>query len=136
MKNDFTHMTKSLALIVPALVLSACASTPEPVEIIEVTPDPIQQGCYPIASLEKVMIPAETRTVYGSTIIESPSEYVTDPQTGETIEIKKAPVEEVQEYTVVTKEAEIVYRTSEGETITDICELYEDEETVVPAPEG
>lgn len=142
MKNDLTHLTKSLltkslAIALPALVLSACASTPEPVEVIEVTPEPIQQGCYPIASLEKVVIPEETRTVYGSTIIESPSEYVTDPQTGETVEIKKPPVEEVQEYTVVTKEAEIIYQTPEGEVVTDICELYEDTEgTVEPAPEG
>jgi len=136
MKNDFTHMTKTIAVVLPALVLSACATVePEP-EIVEVTPDPIQQGCYPIASLEKVIIPEETRTVYGSTIIESPSEYVTDPQTGETVEIKKPPVEEVQEYTVVTKEAEIVYQTPEGEVVTDICELYEDEETVAPVPEG
>ena len=136
MKNDFTRMTKTIAVVLPAFVFTACATVePEP-EIVEVTPDPIQQGCYPIASLEKVVIPEETRTVYGSTIIESPSEYVTDPQTGETIEIKKPPVEEVQEYTVVTKEAEIVYQTPEGEVVTDICELYEDEETVEPAPEG
>ena len=134
MKNEFTQLTKFAAVLVPALVLTACASTPDEPEIVEVTPDPIQQGCYPIASLEKVVIPEETRTVYGSTIIESPSEFVTDPQTGETIEIKKPPVEEVQEYTVVTKEAEIVYQTPEGDVVTDICELYEDEETVEPAP--
>jgi len=139
MKNDFTHMTKTIAVVLPALVLTACATVePEP-EIVEVTPEPIVQGCYPIASLEKVIIPEETRTVYGSTIIESPSEYVTDPQTGETVEIKKPPVEEVQEYTVVTKEAEIVYQTPEGEVVTDICELYEDESapaTDAPATGG
>lgn len=133
MKNDLLHLTKSIAVLLPALFLSACASTPEP-EIVEITPEPIVQGCYPIASLEKVVIPAETRTVYGSTIIESPSEYYTDPQTGETVEITRAPVEEMQEYTVVTKEEEIVFQTSEGAKVTDICEQYEDEETPVTAP--
>ena len=130
MKTDLPKLTKSIAVLLPALIMSACASTPEPEpEIVEVIPEPIVQGCYPIASLQKVVIPAETRTVYGSTIIESPSEFITDPQTGETVEIKKPPVEEVQEYTVVTKEEEIVYQTSEGETITDICELYEEDGT-------
>ena len=129
MKNQSTSLTKTIAVLFPALILSACASTPEP-EIVEITPEPIEQGCYPIASLEKVIIPAETRTVYGSTIIDSPSEFVTDPQTGKTIEIKKPPVEQTQEYTVVTKEAEIVYQTPDGEAVTDICELYEDDATV------
>jgi hypothetical protein len=133
MKNDLLHLTKYVAVLFPVIVLGACASTPEP-EIVEIVPEPIVQGCYPIASLEKVVIPAETKTVYGSTIIESPPEYVTDPRTGETIEIKKSPVEQMQEYTVVTKEEEIIYKTPEGAIITDICELYEDEETVDPEP--
>ncbi|NNC37316.1 MAG: hypothetical protein HKO02_07660 [Hyphomonadaceae bacterium] len=135
MKTQISYVTKAIIIGLPLLVLSACASTPDEPEIVEITPEPIQQGCYPIASLEKVVIPEETKTVYGSTIIESPSEFVTDPQTGETIEIKKPPVEEMQEYTVVTKEAEIIYQTPEGEVVTDICELYENtEEMIEPAP--
>jgi hypothetical protein len=128
-------MIKVATFCLPLVILTACASTPEP-EVVEITPDPIHEGCYPIASLEKVVIPAEYKTVRGATIIESPSEYYKDPDTGEMVEIKQPPIEEVQEYQVKTKEEEIYYETPQGVRTTDICENYPvgSEENPAPAP--
>lgn len=126
MTFNFHALTKGASCLIPLIALGACTTTPELEEVVEIIAPPIEQTCYPIASLEKVVIPAETKTVYGSTIIESPSEYYTDPETGEVVEVTKPPIEDVQPYTVVTKEEEIYYQTPEGAVVTDICENYDD----------
>ena len=119
-----SDLQKIILLILPIAVLSACASTPEPEEIVVVQPPIVEQTCYPIASLEKVVIPQETKTMYSSVIIESPQEYYIDPETGERVEITAPPIEETQPHIVVVKEEEIYYQTAEGEVVTDICEQY------------
>jgi hypothetical protein len=138
MKFDLKTVT---VLSLPILFLSACASTPEPVEIVEVEVPVIEQTCYPIASLEKVVVPAVTKTMYSSVIIESAQEYYTDPETGERVEITAPPIEEVQPHIVVVKEEEIYYQTPEGEMVIDICEVNDStvkslpvEPVVEPAP--
>ena len=47
-----SDLQKIILLILPIAVLSACASTPEPEEIVVVQPPIVEQTCYPIASLE------------------------------------------------------------------------------------
>jgi len=136
MKRKIQTFSKVAAFCVPIALLTACASTPEQDEIVEIEVPPIHQGCYPIASLEKVVVPAEYKTVRGATVIESPSEYYQDPDTGEMVEVKQPPIETFQEYQVLVKEEEIFYQTPTGEMTTDICENYPvgSEENPAPAP--
>ncbi|HFB54282.1 MAG TPA: hypothetical protein ENJ46_00035 [Hellea balneolensis] len=107
--------------------LSACASTPE-VEQVEVKVPTIVQTCTPIAVLQKVVIPAETKSGFYITSIESPAEYYTDPKTGKRVEITPPPIESKVPYTKVIKEEEIYYTTKEGVRVDDICELHNEGE--------
>ena len=51
-----TTIFKTALLTMPLLVITACVTTPEPVEVVEITPPPIEQTCYPIAALQKVVV--------------------------------------------------------------------------------
>lgn len=119
--------TKIVLAILPLTVLAACASTPEPEKTIEVTPDPIIQDCYPLATLEKVVVPAVTETRYAITSVESPPDYYTDPDTGETVQIQNPPIRREEPYTITITPEKIYYKTSEGKITADICELNQQE---------
>lgn len=110
-----------IGLTLPIFAIS-CATTPEePVEEVIILP-PVQT-CVSINELEKVVVPAVTRSGYQISTIESPSEYYTDPDTGEVIEIKNPPIERREPYTVIVEPEYFYYRNAAGEQVTDICEI-------------
>lgn len=125
--------TKTVALIMPLSVLAACASTPEP-EVVEITPPPIVQTCYPIASLQKVVVPAVTKSGFSIVSIESPDQYIYDETTGKTIVVKSPPIETKTPYTKIVTPEKIYYTTETGEVITDICEVNASTISAPPAP--
>ncbi len=111
---------------------AACETTPEPeAELIE--PPAIIETCYPISSLEKVIIPAVTKSGFSIVSIESPPEYYVDPDTGKTVTIQNPPIETKTPYTKIVTPEEIYYKTPEGERTTDICELNKAIPTAEPA---
>jgi hypothetical protein len=123
---------KNTAVLFGLAALSACASTPE-IEHVDVKIPAIVQTCTPIAVLQKVVIPAETKSGFYITSIESPAEYYTDPDTGKLVEITPPPIESKVPFTKVIKEEEIYYTTKEGVRVDDICELHKESEA--PAEE-
>lgn len=109
-------------LITATTVFSACTTTPEP-RGDAIAPPEIVETCYSISSLEKVVIPAVTKSGFSIVSIENPPEYYVDPETGKTVTIQNPPIETRTPYTKVVTPEEIYYKTSEGERTTDICEL-------------
>ncbi|MBL4869622.1 MAG: hypothetical protein JKX72_01575 [Robiginitomaculum sp.] len=104
------------------ILTSACASMPKPEP--EKKPEPvIIETCYHLSALEKVVIPAVTKSGFSIVSIESPPEYYTDPKTGKTVTIIIPSIETRTPYTKTITPEEIYYKTPEGERITDICEL-------------
>ena len=108
-----------------SLTLSACATVPpveEPVVaapiIVEVPPAPV---CYEVAALQRVEIPAETKTVVGISLIENPP---------------YEPIEQRTETVFITKQAEVYYALQDPETgnqteVTNLCD-----DSVVVGPVG
>jgi len=90
------------------LSLSACKSTPEPIEepVIEIKFDPIR-NCYPIEILTKVDIPAVTETRTAIVLIDNPP---------------NEPLERREQVEVVMEPARTAYINSEGQEVVDICE--------------
>ena len=123
------NITSFGILITTSMVFSACTTTPEPEPEI-ITPPEIVETCYPIASLEKVIIPAVTKSGFSIVSIENPPEYYVDPETGKTVTIQTPPIETKTPYTKIVTPEQIYYKTPEGEKTTDICELNE----AIPAP--
>ena len=121
------------ALALPLTVLAACASTPEP-EVVEVIPPIIEQTCYPVASLKKVVVPAVTKSGFSIVSIESPPSYYYDEATGKTTVIQNPPIETKTPYTKIVTPEEIYYTTETGEVITDICEANASTISAPPAP--
>lgn len=110
------------AALIAATVLSACTTTPEAETKIAV-PE-LKQTCHPLASLQKNVIPAVTKSGFYITSIETPDEYYTDPVTGETQIIKTPDIENKVPYTKTVKEEQIYYtKPDDGSFVTDICEL-------------
>lgn len=90
------------------LVLAACASTPDPEpepERVVIAPEPVET-CKSIDALTRVVIPAKTKVVYSTTVIENhPYE----------------PIER-EEKNIVEVSPEIVYYVdATGAQVTDIC---------------
>lgn len=87
--------------------LSACNTLPEPEpDPVIILPPPVQE-CVPISTLQKVVIPAETKTQIAIT------------------EIDNAPYEPIQmrtTRTIVVTPAKIIYVNSEGKEVLDICD--------------
>ena len=105
-----------LAIGIMTVTLSACAVIPEPepepvIEqpvVVEVPPPPT---CYEVAALQRVEIPAETKTVVGISLIENPP---------------YEPIEQRTETIFVTKQAEVFYVLKDPETgnqseVTNFC---------------
>ena len=90
-------------------VLAGCKTAPEPLPepIVVEAPVPILT-CAPVATLQKIIIPAETKVQFYSTGIDN----------GEYADIESARLER----TIVTKPAQILYVNSEGREVFDICE--------------
>ena len=92
---------------IAVLSLSACKTTPEPIEepVIEIKFDPIR-NCYPIEMLTKVDIPAVTKTVTAIVLIDNPP---------------YEPIEREEERVVELEPARTAYVTAEGKEVANIC---------------
>lgn len=97
---------KFVPMILCGVILIACETTPEPVEIVEVVVPPLKT-CTEISALTRVDIPAETQTFIAITEIENPP---------------YEPIQRKEEQVRVIKEAETIFVDSEGLQVTDICE--------------
>ncbi|MEP3890474.1 MAG: hypothetical protein ABJN69_08390 [Hellea sp.] len=104
-------MTRITLLLGAAILtgLAACTTVPEPEPepVIVIPPEPIQT-CAPVATLTKVVIPAETKVQY----------YTTGIDNGEYDDIESATLQR----TIITKPAQIFYVDSENKEVLDICE--------------
>jgi len=97
------------ALLLP-VALTACATAPEPIpEAIVITPE-IVRTCAPISALQRIVVPAETKVQYAITMIDNPP---------------YDPIESKVKQTRVVKPAEIIYVSSDGRQVFDICETVE-----------
>ena len=104
-------MSKLTPLLTLTLLgsLAACSTTPEPLPepvVVEVPPPVLT--CAPVSTLQKVIIPAETKVQYYSTGIDN----------GQYEDIQSAQLKR----TIVTKPAQVIYVNGEGRQILDICE--------------
>ena len=125
MRNSFKGLT---ALALATVTLSACAVIPEPVEpvvqapvIVEVPSAPL---CYEVTALQRVEIPAETRTVVGISLIENPP---------------YEPIEQRTSQKIVMKQAEVFYVLIDAQTgnqteVTNFCSADVEVGAVGPAP--
>lgn len=115
------------ALAFASATLAACAVIPEeePVEeapiVVEVPPAPT---CYEVTALQRVEVPAETKTVVGVSLIENPP---------------YAPIEQRTEQEIVIKQAEVFYVLTDEETgdqkeVTNFCSDDVEVGPVGPAP--
>ena len=99
-------MTKLTALsaltLLPAL-LAGCASTPEPEPEAVYIPPPEIRTCFAREELTLVEIPAETRTVKATTMIDNPP---------------YEPIESVQEIVQEVRPAYTEYQDGAGNTVT------------------
>lgn len=114
------------AITFAAATLSACAVIPEEpvVQTPVVVEVPTAPTCYEVAALQRVEIPAETKTVVGISLIENPP---------------YRPIEQRTEQEIVTKQAEVFYVLTDEETgdqteITNFCETDVIVGPVGPAP--
>ena len=103
-----------LACILAGLALSACKTTPEPVEVVEIEP-PVLKTCTEISALTRVIIPEETEIYYAITEIENPP---------------YEPIQRKEKLTRVVKEAETIFVDSQGKQVTDICDTVIDPNSV------
>lgn len=128
MKNTLKKAPKFAVLFALSALASACTTTPEPVETVHIEP-PVVQTCYPLASLEKVVVPAVTKSGFSIVSIESPPEYYIDPDTGKTVEIQTPPIETRTPWTKIVTPETHYYKDPEGAIVTDICELNAEVDT-------
>ena len=101
-------MTRLHLLFGASMVLSlaACASTPEPEPEPVVIIVPPVQTCTPISDVERVVIPAVTKTQFAITEIENPG---------------YEPIQRTEERTIVVEEEKVIYVNSEGREVLDLC---------------
>lgn len=110
--------TRKLApLILAGIILTACETTPEPVEIVEIEV-PELKTCTEISALTRQDIPAETEIFYAITEIENPP---------------YEPIQRKEKQVRVVKEAHTIFVDSNGDQVTDICETKIDPNAVDPA---
>lgn len=125
MRTSFKGLT---AVIFASATLTACAVVPiveEPVVqapvVVEVPPAPT---CYEVTALQRVEIPAETKTVVGISLIENPP---------------YEPIEQRTEQKIVIKQAEVFYVITDPATgnqteVTNLCDGNAEVGPVGPAP--
>lgn len=99
------------SLLLLALPLNACRTVPDaPPEIVVVeVPAPIRT-CAPVSSLQRMVIPAETKIMYAITQIENPP---------------YDPIERTEKQVRIVKPAQVLYVDTEGREVLDICENVE-----------
>ncbi len=116
-------------LVLTTAIASGCAVIPEeepapviaPPVVVEVPPAPT---CYEVAALQRVEIPAETKTVVGISLIENPP---------------YDPIEQRTEQEIVIKQAEVFYVVTDPATgnqteVTNFCSDDVEVGPVGPAP--
>lgn len=96
-----THYMAAAAI----LMLSACATAPKPEEKVVIAPVPVQT-CTPVSALQKVVIPAKTKTFYAITEIENPP---------------YEPIQRKEKQTRIITPEQVIYVDSEGREVTDVC---------------
>jgi len=117
------NLYKIPALLIPATILMACTTTKVvEEEVVEVIPPPIEQTCISINTLQRVVIPAETKSGFSVVSIESDDESYYDPDTKKWVIIKVPPIERKEPWTKVVKPEEIFYVDAQNKEVTDICE--------------
>lgn len=102
---------------VAILALSACKTTPEPIEpdpVIVIEFDPIR-NCYPIEMLTKIDIPAVTKTVTAIVLIDNPP---------------YEPIEREEQREVTMEPARTAYVNPEGVEVENICPVETVSETI------
>ena len=100
-------MTRTVFALGTLLILTACASTPEPVSSpVVINTEPLRT-CYPISELKRVVIPAETKTYTVVSLIENPP---------------YDPIEREEQFTRVVQEEQVYYVDDTGAQVTDICD--------------
>ena len=106
--------TKLLLILGTALTLSACSTTPEPIEEteIEIDIEPVQT-CVPLEMLTKVEIPAVTQKRMTIVLIDNPP---------------YDPIEKVEEREVIIEDARTAYVDAEGQEVIDICDINDSAE--------
>ncbi len=115
------------AIIFTAATLSACAVIPEEEPVVEtpiVVEVPPAPTCYEVSALQRVEIPAETKTVVAISQIENPP---------------YDPIEQRTEQEIVIKQAEVFYVIMDPETgnqteVTNFCSDNVEVGPVGPAP--
>lgn len=104
-----TFLTSALPIAAIA-ALSACKTVPEvPPAPVVVEVEPLQT-CAPVSSLQRVVIPAETKIMYAITMIDNPP---------------YEPIERKEKQVRIVKPAEILYVDTQGRQVLDICEDVE-----------
>ena len=117
------------ALVLTTAIASGCAVIPEeePAPVVEapvVVEVPPAPTCYEVAALQRVEIPAETKTVVGISLIENPP---------------YDPIEQRTEQEIVIKQAEVFYVVTDAATgnqteVTNFCSNDVEVGPVGPAP--
>lgn len=102
--------------LLTTLAAAGCSTTPE-VETPVIIVAPPVQTCASVSSLQKVVIPAETKEQIAITEIENPP---------------YEPIQTRVTRTVVVKPAQVLYVDSEGKEVFDICE----KDTIEMGPVG
>lgn len=98
-------------MIAAMIALSACKTVPEVIPApVVVKVEPIEQTCAPVSSLQRVVIPAETKIMYAITMIDNPP---------------YDPIERKEKQVRIVKPAEILYVDTDGRQVLDICETVE-----------
>ncbi|MEL6687857.1 MAG: hypothetical protein AAFP97_09565 [Pseudomonadota bacterium] len=93
---------------IAGLVLSACATAPEPVAppvIVDVGP---MQTCTPMSALTREVIPEKTETFIAITEIDNPP---------------YEPIQQRQTMTRVVEPERVIFVDSNGTEVTDICDM-------------
>jgi len=126
MRISFKFLT---AASFTSTVLSGCLLVPEPVQAPVIQPPVVVQAppppsCYEVSALQRVEIPAETRTVVGISLIENPP---------------YEPIEQRTEQKIVTKQAEVYYAlidpaTGNQREVTNLCDPAVPRGPVGPLP--
>lgn len=107
--------TLTLAALGMSAGLSACMVVPEEPDVTMTDPvvvAPTIPDCYEVAQLQRVEIPAETKTVYGVSVIENPP---------------YAPIEQRTEQKIIIRPAQVSYVRVDAATgnqvqVTNLCD--------------
>ena len=100
--------------LLAATAMAGCKTTKEVETPTIVIPPQAIETCAPVSSLQRVVIPAETKVQYAITMIDNPP---------------YEPIQSKVKQVKVVKPAQVIYIDSEGKEILDICEDVEIGET-------